>query len=368
MLSPSRAANESPLTLPYHFGELLTVIEPPDQRKEIAQTIPADVRDFLKRSSEYPTITPHSRLIGSYGRSPAIHGIKDVDIVVFVPMAGDDDRPDPTETLSGLFNVLRGLPGELGYTGEATVRRRQRRSVHVHFAGADFHLDIVPALIPDGVEEPLLVPDKDWGRWVDSDPLGYGKTLSKLNDESGKKAVPLIKLFKHWRTVQMQRRRPKSYYLESLAYQHLQDGRVTTDGKSCAVLFADLLRSVHSDFLPILEGTGAPKIPDPMLGNNVAFNWEREAFETFMARLDDSIGWAERALAKDRDHMDEAIALWQKVFGSDYFVDSDSARQRQLAVWSEQRHISSTGRVTATAPAAGPSVISPPHRFYGDEQ
>jgi hypothetical protein len=248
MASPTRSASESPLTLIYHFGELLKAIEPPPERKEAAQTIPADVRHFLKKSTSYPTVSPHSRLTGSYGRSTAIHEIKDVDIVVFVPMAEDGERPDPTEILDGLFSVLHGLPKELEYTGKPMVRRRQRRSVHVYFDEADFHLDIVPALIPDGVDEPLLVPDKDWGTWVDSDPLGYGKALSEFNDKSGGKAVRLIKLLRHWRTVQMQRRCPKGYYLECLAYQHINDGRVTTEGKAYAVLFTDLLRSVYGDF------------------------------------------------------------------------------------------------------------------------
>jgi hypothetical protein len=298
VFSSTRSASQSPLALTYYFGALLSAIEPPDERKKAAQDIPGEVRSFLKQSTDYPTVSPHSRLTGSYGRSTAIHEIKDVDFVVLVPMAESGERPEPTEILEGLFCVLHGLPEELGYTGNPMIRRRQRRSVHVYFNEADFHLDIVPALIPNGVDEPLLIPDKDWGTWVDSDPLGYGRALSQLNEKCGDKAVPLIKLFRHWRTVQMQRRRPKGFYLECLAYQHLSDGRVTSDGKAYAVLFTDLLRSVYSDFEPFLDGSGVPEILDPMLGTNVAFNWERAAFETFMARLDDSIGWAERALAK----------------------------------------------------------------------
>jgi hypothetical protein len=64
--------------------------------------------------------------------------------------------------------------------------------------------------------------------------------------------------------------------------------------------------------------------------------------------------------------MSDAIALWQKVFGSDYFIDTKALREREIAAWSAERHVSSTGRVTASVPAVGPSVAVPTHRFYGD--
>jgi hypothetical protein len=164
----------------------------------------------------------------------------------------------------------------------------------------------------------------------------------------------------------MQRRRPKSYYLECLAYQHISDGRITTAGQPYALIFAELLRSVHDDFLPAFNGGWVPEIPDPMLGHNLAFNWEREAFETFMSRLSESINWADRALKKSQDQLDEAIELWQKVFGADYFIDSATARQRQVTASSTTRYVSPTGRVTSTSLAGASSVAIPQHRFYGD--
>ena len=86
-----------------------------------------------------------------------------------------------------------------------------------------------------------------------------------------------------------------------------------------------------------------------MLGHNVAFNWERAAFETFMARLDESVGWAERALTKTKDEIDEAVALWQKVFGDKYFTDSPLTRRLQYADWLGRGSVfvTSTGRVSS---------------------
>ena len=105
-----------------------------------------------------------------------------------------------------------------------------------------------------------------------------------------------------------------------------------------------------------------------MLGRNVAFNWERPAFESFMARLSESIGWAERAMAQDRDELDEAVALWQKVFGADYFTDSPEARRLQNAEWLGMgpTFVTGSGSVLGERPVDEPSVVSRPHRFYGE--
>ncbi len=355
------------LTLPHHFAELLSNIEPPQHRRAAAAEIPAKVRDFLKNATEFPTEDPHTRLTGSYARHTAIHGIKDVDFVVFYD-AGDDE-PDPKAVLENLYDVLKDLPDALGYVGTAQILRRQRRSVHVQFDDEDFHLDIVPAWLREDIEMPLWVPDREWNEWVESHPLGYGEALSLLNADKGKKAVPLIKLFKHWRTTQMQRRRPKSYWLEALVYQHLSEGWIATDGKGYAELFTDLLHSIQDRFQPALDGEWVPEIPDPMLKqNNVAFNWEWSAFKSFMTRLNESIGWAERALVKSSDELDDAIALWQKVFGLEYFTNSATARKLQLAEWIGQGPVFVTGAglVLNQPPAMVRSVESRPHRFYGD--
>jgi hypothetical protein len=359
-------AERSVLAVPHHFAELRKNIEPPKHRREAAATIPAQVRDFLKDSTDFLTEDPHSRLTGSYARSTAIHGIKDVDFVVFVAVENGED-PDPEEILDSLYGILQDLPEALERPGSAQILRRQRRSVHVQFDEEDFHLDVVPTWLKHGIEEPLWVPDREWSRWVQSHPLGYGDALSELNAETGGKAVPLVKLFKHWRTVQMQRRRPKSYWLEALVYRHLSKGWVTTDRKSYAELFTDLLRSIRDDFQTDFDSSVVPEIPDPMLEHDIAFNWEWEAFKAFMTRLNESIGWAERALAKDRDELDDAIALWQKVFGAEYFTDSAESRRLQRAEWfgMAPTFVTSTGSVLGERPTDTPAVASRPHRFYG---
>ena len=359
---------KKPLALSEYFKRFRSNIEPPEHRAAKAREIPGDVRDYLENHEDFETRYPHSRLTGSYKRHTAVHNIKDVDFLAFI--GEEDGRPEPADVLKELRAALDDLPKALGYGGRAQTLRGQRRSVNVVFDDEDFHLDVVPALIPNGLDEVLLVPDREWGKWVKSQPLGYGKALSVLNAANGEKVVPLVKMFKHWRTFQMQRNRPKSYWLECLAYRHVDKGWVTTEGKSYAELFTDLLRSVRERFQKKLDEGGVPIIPDPMLGNNVAFNWERTAFESFMRRLDESIGWAERALGKNQEQLDEAIELWQKVFGEEHFTDSPDLRKLQKAAWAGAvggGWVDSSGGVSVDKPKKEKGVKPPKHRFYGDE-
>jgi hypothetical protein len=353
------------LTLPDHFCTLLTRIEPEEKRAGIARDIPAQVRDFLKGHQEIMTIPPHSRLAGSYARHTALKAIKDVDIILLLDALYRQREPE--EVLNLVFRVLWDLSDALGDTGKPVVRRHQRRSVSIHLEDADFDLDIVPAVVPDGLDKPLLIPDKDWSKWVETHPLGYGRQLSELNCAHQEKVVPLIKLFKHWRDVQMCYRRPKSYWLECLVYHCVHNGAILTDGRSYAELFQQVLAVVHQDFLPYFQRKSAiPEIKDPMLGHNVAHNWERPAFETFMRRVEESLRWAEQALSQEDES--KAVSYWQYVFGEDWFpleVERAKAQRLREAVLAASAAVTPAGRVII-GPYTGHAVQPAPQRFYGE--
>lgn len=352
------------LTLPDHFRVLLQRIEPKGERAEAAKNIPAQVRDFLQENEGISTVDPHSRLAGSYARHTAITDIKDVDIILLIAPEYREQAPgDVIETLS---NALQGLPEALDDNGEIIVSRRQRRSINVRLEKSDFDLDIVPAVALDGLGEPLDIPDKDWSIWVKTHPLGYAERLSELNGNHGDKVVRLVKLLKQWRDVHMVYRRPKSYWLECMVYRRIADGTVSTDGISYAELFRNLLGSIYDDFLPYLNRSGAiPKIKEPMLGKNVAHNWERNAFESFMRRVEESHRWAEKALKQDSEP--EAVQLWQNVFG-EWFPDSveqEKAKSLRAAALTGNIIVTSTGRVLTERPKER-HVQPSPQRFYGE--
>jgi hypothetical protein len=353
------------LNLSDHFDVLLQKIEPDGERAEFARDIPALVRDYLQQHEDIETVEPYSRLAGSYARCTAIKDIKDVDLLLTLDRSYR--KKEPEEVLEKVFSVLGGLPEALGSSSKPVIRRRQRRSINVHVDEHDFDLDIVPAVVDRGIDKPLAIPDRDWSRWVETHPLGYADKLSELNGKHQDKVVPLIKLVKHWRDVQMCYRRPKSYWLECLVYHLIDNGKVATKRRSYAELFQLVLASIAQDFRQDLEMEGkVPEILDPMLGNNVAHNWERAAFETFMHRIDESLGWAERAIAEDDE--EKAVELWQKVFGEEWFpteVEAQKAMRLRADALAGAVFVTSEGRVV-TGKQERPAIQVPPQRFYGE--
>jgi hypothetical protein len=355
------------LTLPKHFDLLLSSIEPEDARAESAALLPWQVRDYLKDCELITTVAPHSRLAGSYARHTATKKIKDVDIILLVSEAYRDE--DPEVVLDALYSALGGLAEALGDTGEIVVRRHQRRFIQVHLDQHDFNMDVVPAVAFNGIDMPLEIPDKDWSKWVKTDPLGYADCLSALNAGHGDKVVPLIKLWKHWRDVQMVYRRPKSYWLECMVYHQVNGGAIVTDGRSYADMFRDLLATLCDEYAPFLEEDDkVPEVKDPMLGNNVAHNWERPAFETFMRRLDESRRYAAKAL--EAETTDDAVKQWQNVFGEEWFPDAAAVAREQgkalrAAGIAGTLFVTSKGHIS-TAQPQGQSYVQPPvQRFYG---
>jgi hypothetical protein len=354
-----------------YFNSLLSRIEPDPDHRETAQDLPQTIRDHLKQTALLKTVDPHTRLAGSYARETATHNIKDVDALVFVDRVYRTDIP---ELLRDLKRALAGLPETLNDLGEIQIRN-QRRSVNVTLVSHDLSVDVVPVLIlPDKTHTDILeIPDREWLRWVKTCPLGYGTALSSLNQIHAGKAVPLIKLLKHWREVHFQRNRPKSYWLECMVYEHLDQGWVTTNGRGYAPIVADLFASLYDKLLPVLEEENeekerVPYIPDPMLSNHVAYNWRRSAFQSFMNRLKASKRWAREAV--ETDGRERAVALWKLVFGDDWFPSEDditrSAEAFGTAALSGTAWVAQTGQVLVERPAVR-SVQAPPTRFFGKQ-
>lgn len=356
-------------TLGTHFWELLKNIRPPEARLAAACDLPPKVRNYLQECEEFETISPHTRLAGSYAQDNCVGDVKDVDFLVRVPGDPDKNVPEAKQITQDLKTALDGLPKALGYTGEAEIDiERARRSVHVYFEEEDFHIDAVPCIAPDGFEEVIYVPDRGFNKWIPSHPIGYINLIKELNDSNGEKIRPLMKLVKHHRNYQMKNRRPKSYWLGALVIHHIRkdDGLDTT--KSLAELFYDLCDAIYRqyDHLLYVSETATPHIPDPMLGHDISWNWGRSHFETFMRRIDEARGWAEKALeSKDRK---KAIEWWQKIFGEEYFpseIDEAAARLAQSG-FPGSSFVLDSGIILPGQPAAGIYTSIPKTTFHGE--
>lgn len=361
-------------SLTTHFAKFMSNIQPDGDRVELAQDIPNKLRDYLKETEKIKTVNPHTRLSGSYSRYTAIKEIKDVDILLFVSDYYRDGEECIKEVINDLIKTLQEFPdylaAETGFVDADLALRRQRRSVQVHLTidNQEFDIDVVPSIAENGIDEPLLVPDRDLSRWVSSNPLGYSKFLSKLNQEHQNKIVPLIKVFKHWRDVQMKRLRPKSYWLECIVCKYAGLGSLDIEDSSWGELFLSLLNSIWNDFYDDWSnGKTIPAVNDPMLGNNVAKTWTRDEFETFMRRIEESKRLAERAL-EEKDEQ-KAIELWQDLFndndGTEYFptlIEESFAK----SLTGHSLFVASSGQVFASPSTNEKSWESPQHRNYGD--
>jgi hypothetical protein len=342
-----------------HFDELLHNIRPLKERLDAARVLPPKVREYLEKLAGFDTLSPHTRLAGSYPQGTAVGDVKDVDFLVRVPGNPHENNPNAKKLIQELKCALDGLPQALGYSGFAVIDdveiERARRSVHVYFKGQDFHIDVVPCIAPDGFDKVLFVPDRGFNKWIASHPIGYILLLQELNDQHQGKVRPLIKLIKHFRNLHMVNRKPKSYWLGALVIHHIRKDNGLDTSKSLAELFHDLCDGVYQqyDHLLRVNHSVTPNIPDPLLCHNISWNWTRSHFETFMRRLDDGRSWADKALkATDRE---VALDYWQRIFGEDYFKRdiTESALKMATSALPGHSFITSNGVIQPERPESG---------------
>lgn len=344
-------------TTRFHFAALLNRINPTQERLDLAKTLPGEVRTWLE-DHEFETAVPHTRLTGSYARHVAILDIPDVDVLLFVPQ--EERNSTPNSLLRRVKTLLDDYP-------DTSIAAGQRRSVRLEFPLHELHLDIVPAVAANGLENPLEIPNRETEKWIESDPLGYKESLSALNAEHGEKVVPLIKLIKTWRDVHMQVRRPKSYLLEVIVFQALEGGSVVTEDRSMAAVVAGFFGHVADKWEELMDlGEDVPRVLDPQLGNPLPGNWERPHFETFMRRVREARKAAERAVAfEEDDDVDRASEQWRSIFGEHWPSDEEV---KQLARAEAARIQPGSAKVAATGSVVGGAggVTSRRTRYYGD--
>lgn len=355
-----------------HFEELLTRIQPPKERLEAARDLPPLVRDYIADSKDFPTVSPHSRLAGSYAQNMAVGDVKDVDTLIRVSGDPEKNEPEAKQLIQDMKKLLDGLPKALGYEGYAETQievERARRSIHVYLKDKDFHLDFVPCIAPDGFENTLYVPDRGFNKWIKSHPIGYIKLLNELQGEYDCKVKPLGKLLKHFRDYQMKSRKPKSYWLGALLVYHVRNGSLDMT-QPLAVLFHELLDAIYRQYDHLLwtSNSATPNLPDPMLGHNVSWNWSRTHFETFMRRIDDGRNWAAKAL--NTDDREKAIKYWQRIFGEEYFPSEVETSASQLAKdgLPGKSYVSSTGLIVPNPSTFGIYTPTIATKFHGTEQ
>ncbi len=282
---------------------------------------------------------------GTATRSPFAH-VYDVDVVLALDLA---DRWGGLP--SGLF-VLNALADALEasstYAGKVEVRERCVR-VAYSSDGMDFHLDVLPADAPDGMQEPLRIP-RDWG-WTD--PRGFKAWLDDRNRNGSGDLRRVIRLLKYWRSVQGLAG-PSSMVLSTLAGWSLPATSMSVD---------DALVATLEGIAAWADGASewvVPSVYNPtMPEEDLARDWSGTNWRAFRG----AVGRAAEAARTARDSRDEeeAIACWN---GSDLYDGWYPTTVRGLGAGARETAAAFTA---GTLPAWGAprAVVTPNRGYYG---
>lgn len=303
------------ITLNNSFTTLLKNIEPDKDAKNYAQDAHKPLRDYLGKDSVFSSFFAGSFLYGSYARHTAVGAIKDVDIVVLTTFEHTNDEHTPKKALSKLKKALTN------YYEDASNTEYQRKSIQVKDPLPDnpdvkMTLDVIPAILVEGNDNPLLVPDREDGEWVYSHPKGHLEHTSKLNDsEHGDGMfVPLVKIMKHWWAFRAPRKKakPKGFWIEILTGECFDCTKETYAEHFIAVL--EQISSRYWNYKWLIQ---PPELNDPsMPGETLKTSMTLDEFQEFMEEVQNSLTSAQDAIAREDTY--ESSQIWNELFGDEF--------------------------------------------------
>ncbi len=152
-------------------------------------------------------------LSGSYSRNTAIRPLHDIDIFVVlgrISSATSGRGLTPDVVLKQLRQALH----------EEWPRKSlpilQQHSVHIGFSKSGIEFDVVPAYEVPG-QEVYLIPERQTGEWLRTNPRLHQTRSTQANEIAGKKLKPLLKAVKHWNRRQSSSPLG-SFHLEVMSY------------------------------------------------------------------------------------------------------------------------------------------------------
>ncbi len=310
------------MNLPSYFKDFLAEIEPSPSYTEDQQSGHRTLRKRLAEDEDFKSIHVNTFLQGSYRRNTAIHPGKDVDIVVVTSL--DPDRITPGDANAKLGKALhkyydkvasqnRSFCVSLSYVTMDVVLATSRHLTKEAWLFESVRKADSLDASEEWMSSPLLIPDRDLGKWVETHPKAQLAWTSALNAACGGYFVPLVKMFKWWRKETYQQpKHPKGYVLERLAGEC-----VDTSKRDHAEGFVRLLESIVAKYSAFAQMGLVPSLPDPGVpSHNVAHRLSLEDFKVFMEKVEKALPPARAALAEA--DIEKSADLWQKIFGEKF--------------------------------------------------
>ena len=287
-------------TFSEEFRDALSMIELGEKRTDRAVEAHEEVRVALEADETLKSWGLQTRLIGSYGRSTAIHPGRDVDVFAMLPDAPDDVSPDE------VHEAIK-KPLQARYEGRVT---EGRRSVTVDFPDDDFAVDVVGAVPSDDRwKTPQADAEEKRTSWQETDPLRLGDLTTEQNEaaqviDDRHAYVPTVKLIRQIRKHHLHERKPAGLYFEFEANWAFVAG---VQGDSWVEVLTETLERIAGQ----LES--GQLITDPAMeaAYSPAPNVEDldHAKEVFRGLADDARG----ALHEDEEC--PAAATWRRILG-----------------------------------------------------
>lgn len=287
------------------FSKFLQDIEPSQTTKSDASTGHTNLRAYLKADETFMKSHVTDFLSGSYKRATIIRpqtkdgGVArpDVDIVVVTDHTKNDD---PQKVIDLLYNTL--MP-------KYSTIRKQARSVGIETDKVD--MDVVPIIAPYGMDGTLYIPDRKKEEWLETNPPKHTSWTTEVNQDSGGRFKPLVKLMKWWRRENPTiNKKPKGFVIECIVAACM-DRNETQYGE----LFVGTLEAIVHKYAWHIGLKIVPHIDDPGVpGNSVTSGMTFAAFEGFYNKVKAHAELGRKAISETDE--DEALKSWRQIFGS----------------------------------------------------
>ena len=286
------------------FGEFLKdQVNLNPSRLERLKSSVRGVTDCLKRQlTGFQTTEPQ----GSYALGTIIKPVDDTDeydVDIQVVM-----NPNPEmEPKDYIGEVRKALKADKNYADKV---RLKTRCVTVDYAG-DFHLDVVPRITDDGTH---YIFNRIENEREETDGTGYREWFNDKNRITGGNLKRVVRLLKYLRDHKGNYT-AKSIILTTLAANAIEESDEETEAVSTV---ADTLVTALTRMDEYLqENPQMPEIKNPVLPSET-FNrhWDERKYANFRKMVNSHTRKARDA--KNATKSEEAIKLWQDLFGDKF--------------------------------------------------
>jgi hypothetical protein len=324
-----------------YFKDFLTDIRLTQSQREACAKGHAELRDGLKDDPDLSPIIIGTFLQGSYKRHTAIRSPReesrsDVDVIVVTNM--DSEKWTPRQALDRFKPFL-----EKHYKGKYQAQGRSwgiklddvdidlvvtsapgeaTRDAYLKFYDLDEE-ELRDAADQEWKAEPLLIPDRNAGKWKKTHPLAQILATLQKNKATNRHYINVVKAIKWWKhALHPEPEPPKSYPLEHLIW-HVCPDAIQSVAEGVVLAF----EHIRDDYRHCVASGTKPFLPDHGVPEHDVFAKVRnEEFAAFHKLA--SVAATTAREAYDEEDKAKSARKWRELFGEKFpLPPSDSSNK-----------------------------------------